>query len=91
MPAMRPVSSHGVAVLASGWVRKRASLASGPVGSLSLGTLPAGLATDRGHDMMERAHALHEQTMRAADYEIDGAGRRAIEEIVRRAERALAT
>jgi len=53
-------------------------------------TLPAGLATDRSNDMMERAHARKAQVIAGADYEIDSAGRRAIDDIVRRAEKVLA-
>jgi trimethylamine---corrinoid protein Co-methyltransferase len=51
--------------------------------------LPAGLGTDREHDILERAHALHEQTMGLATYEIDAVRRRAIDDIVRRAEESL--
>ncbi len=53
-------------------------------------TLPAGLEADRAHDMLERAHARRKQVMASADYEIAAEGRRAIEDILRRAERALA-
>jgi trimethylamine---corrinoid protein Co-methyltransferase len=52
-------------------------------------TLPGGLATDRRNDMLERAHARYEKVMAHADYEIDSAGRRAIEDILRSAERVL--
>ncbi len=52
-------------------------------------TLPAGLAADREYDMMERAHAQRERILAGADYEISAEGRRAIEDILRRAERAL--
>ena len=52
-------------------------------------SLPAGLDADRGRDMLERAHARRERVMASADYEIAPEGRRAIEDILRRAERTL--
>ncbi len=52
-------------------------------------TLSAGLEKDRERDMMERAHARVSQVLAKANYEIDAERRRAIEDVVKRAERIL--
>jgi trimethylamine--corrinoid protein Co-methyltransferase len=52
-------------------------------------TLSAGLSKDRERDMLEQACARRKKIMASADYEIDRDRRRAIEEIVRSAERML--
>lgn len=51
--------------------------------------LSSGASQDRARDMLEQAHARHLKVMSSAHYEIDADRRRAIEEIVRRAERVL--
>lgn len=53
-------------------------------------TLAAGLEKDRELDIIERAHARVQQTLAKADWEIDPDRARAIDDVVRRAERALA-
>ncbi|MCL6429329.1 MAG: trimethylamine methyltransferase family protein [Anaerolineae bacterium] len=52
-------------------------------------TLAAGLEKDRARDMVERARARVEAVLRCADWEIDRERVRAIDDVVRRAERAL--
>ena len=51
--------------------------------------LPPCLAADREYDMMERAHAQRERILAGADYQISAEGRRAIEDVLRRAEQTL--
>jgi trimethylamine---corrinoid protein Co-methyltransferase len=52
-------------------------------------TLSAGLTEDRARDMLETAAARRRKVIAGATYEIDADRRRAIEQIVRRAEQTL--
>jgi trimethylamine---corrinoid protein Co-methyltransferase len=51
--------------------------------------LSAGYQQDQERDILARATAQHKKIMRGADYEIDSDRRRAIEDVVRRAEKTL--